>query len=457
MKMNRRSFLITAAASGAASMMAPAMAQKKPNVIVIVADDLGYAEIGKQGSDIPTPNIDSIASNGVRFTDGYVSCPVCSPTRAGIMTGRYQQRFGHELNPGPAGMAAENFGLPLTETTLANQMKKLGYVTGMVGKWHLGYRPEFNPVKRGFDEFFGFTGGAHSYLDARADGDNPILRGTEPVDEKAYLTDAFAREASGFVRKHAGQPFFLYLTFNAVHAPLQGAQKYLDRFSNVNEEKRRTFSAMMSAMDDGIGQVLSAVREKKIENDTLIFFISDNGGPTPQTSSRNNPLHGTKGQVYEGGIRVPFLLQWKGTAPAGKVYNHPVIALDIAPTAIAAAGGSVPMDAEGVDLMPFLKEGNPKPPHDALFWRFGPQWAVRQGDWKLLHFQDSSELYNLKDDIGELKDVASAQPEKAKSLKAVWDAWNKDNIEPLWTTRRAASARGPAAQGGARRRRRRQP
>ena len=280
----------------------------KPNIIVIVADDLGYADLGCQGcKDVPTPNIDSIAKNGVRFTNGYVSCPVCSPTRAGLMTGRYQQRFGHEFNPGPADAAPPNFGLPLTETTLANRLKSLGYRTGMVGKWHLGYTAKYHPQKRGFDEYFGFLGGAHSYVDARADKSNPILRESQPIDEKEYLTLAFTREAVAFIDRHAKEPFFLYLTYNAVHNPLQAPQKYLDRFKHLDDQKRQKLAAMLSCMDDGVGQLLAKLRELGIEENTLIVFVSDNGGPTPQTSSRNNPLRSFKGTVWEGGVRVPFI------------------------------------------------------------------------------------------------------------------------------------------------------
>jgi arylsulfatase A-like enzyme len=328
----------------------------KPNIVLIVGDDLGYGEIlcrGKQ--DIPTPHLRSLATGGVCFTNAYVSCPVCSPTRAGLLTGRYQQRFGHEFNPGPATAAEAQFGLSLEETTIADRLKKLGYATGMVGKWHLGYRPEFHPQKRGFDEFFGFLGGAHSYTDSQADAANRILRGTEPVDEPAYLTDAFGREAVAFIERHKSEPFFLYLPFNAVHAPLQAPEKYQNRFSDIDNQKRRTFAAMLSAMDDAVGQVLEKLRADSLEENTLVFFITDNGGPTMQISSKNDPLRGFKGQVWEGGIRVPFIVQWKGHLPADKIVDAPVIALDILPTAVAAAGGQTTdgKKLDGVNLLPY--------------------------------------------------------------------------------------------------------
>ena len=441
--MNRRHFLKTSAWYLAASGLHLAMpgparlyAARKPNILLIVADDLGYGELGVQGSkDIPTPNIDSIAKNGVRFTNGYVSCPVCSPTRAGLMTGRYQQRFGHEFNPGPAGQADEVFGLPLTEATLADRLKALGYATGMVGKWHLGYRPEMQPQKRGFDEFFGFLGGAHSYLNAGAGSANPILRGTEVVKETEYLTDAFGREAVSFLEGHKKEPFFLYLPFNAVHNPLEATEKYLARFASIQDPKRRTFAAMLSAADDAVGRVLARLREAKLEQDTLIFFVGDNGGPTRQTSASNHPLGGFKGQVLEGGIRVPFLMQWKGRLPEGKVYEHPVIALDLHPTAVAAAGGSISAGArlDGVNLLPYLKGGRKNPPHDRLFWRFGPQAAIRMGDWKLVMQDDGPpQLYNLAQDVGEKNDLAAQQPDKVKQLKGAYDQWNAQLAVPRW-------------------------
>lgn len=431
---SRREFLATA-------FLAPfaASAQtRKPNIVLLVADDLGFAEIGVQGcKDIPTPHIDSIAKSGVRFSHGYVSCPVCSPTRAGLLTGRYQQRFGHEFNPGPANQASGDFGLPLSETTLANRLKDLGYATGMVGKWHLGYRPEYLPLKRGFDEFFGFPGGAHSYLDWKDRGreGNPVMRGSTVVEETTYLTDAFAREAAAFVDKHHTHPFFLYMPFNAVHAPLEATQKYQDRFAGISDPKRRTYAGMMSAMDDAIGRILGKLREHNIEDDTLVFFVADNGGPTLQTTSSNLPLRGYKGQVYEGGIHVPFLVQWKRRLPKGVVYDKPVIAIDIHPTAVAAAGGTPATNLDGVNLLPFLTGQNKAAPHDALYWRFGPQWAVRKGDWKLLGAgQGTAELYNLAEDLSEKNNLAASQPAKAKELQASYDAWNTKNIPARWRT-----------------------
>ena len=414
-----------------------AAAEKRPNIIVIVSDDQGYNDLGVYGcKDIPTPHIDSLANSGVRFTSGYVSGPYCSPTRAGLITGRYQQRFGHEFNPGPAQAASDDMGLPVSEITLADRLKQAGYHTGMVGKWHLGYSEQFHPLKRGFQEFYGFLGGAHSYVNARADSRNAILRGYEPVDEKEYLTDAFGREAMAYLERHKNDPFFLYLTFNAVHGPLEASQKYLDRFASIEDPKRRAYAAMTSALDDAVGGVMAKLRELKLEENTLVFYVADNGGP-PVNASNNHPLRGHKAQTLEGGIRVPFFVSWKGRLPAGKTYDQPVIQLDIASTALAAAGVEPSADSrlDGVNLLPYLSGNSTQPPpHQALYWRFGPQTAIRMGNWKLVRHLETkeAELYNLAEDIGETTNLAQSQPQKAKELQAAYDAWNAQLAEPRW-------------------------
>jgi arylsulfatase A-like enzyme len=426
-----------------------------PNVIVIVADDMGYADIGVNGCrDIPTPHIDSLAKNGVRCSNGYVSHPYCSPTRAGLMTGRYQQRFGHEFNPGPPTNRTPEVGLPLSETTFADRMKAAGYKTGIVGKWHLGHTDDkFHPLNRGFDEFFGFLGGSHSYLRSGT-GYTAILRGRDEVQEKEYLTDAFAREGVAFIERHAKEPFFLYWAFNAVHGPMEAADKYLARFPEIKDPKRRTYAAMQAALDDGIGQGLTKLRELGIDEDTLIFFVSDNGGPESVNASDNGPFKGVKGTTWEGGIHVPFLVQWKGKLPAGKVYDQPVVQLDFLPTALAAAG--VPVQPawklDGVNLLPYLQGEKSGAPHAALYWRFGGSMAIRMGDWKLVKTTggkggadeagaanrrdkatvSGAELYNLQADIGEQTNLAASQPEKTKELAAVWQKWNSELIDPLW-------------------------
>ncbi len=425
-------YLLVALGGSVAWAAAPA----RPNVVVIVADDLGYADLGVQGCrDVPTPHIDSLARWGIRCTNGYVSGPVCSPTRAGLMTGRYQQRFGHEFNTGPVQQAGEEVGLPLGERTMAEYLKAAGYATGCVGKWHLGYAPAFHPLKRGFDEFYGFLGGAHSYLDSGVGTNHPILRGTQPVDEREYLTDALGREAVDFVRRHKERPFFLYLAFNAVHTPMHAVEKYRSRFPTIDDPQRQTFAAMLSAMDDAVGAVLAALRDAGVEENTLIFFLSDNGGPTPVNTSRNDPLRGRKGQVLEGGIRVPFLVQWKAQLPRGQVYEQPVVALDILPTALAAAAiappGDVPLD--GVNLLPYLRGQRDAPPHEALYWRSGARRAVRSGDWKLVREGGQQwQLFHLGRDIGEANDLAAEHPDVVRQLTALYQAWDKQLAEPRW-------------------------
>jgi arylsulfatase A-like enzyme len=418
------------------------------NVVVILADDLGYAGIGAQGcTDIPTPRIDSLAKEGVRCTQGYVTCPVCAPTRAGLLTGRYQERFGFEHNPGPAPQ--EGFGLPRDQPTLAERLKAAGYATGMVGKWHLGQTEGLRPPERGFDSYFGFLAGAHPYFPGGPRA-APILRGTEPVVEKDYLTRAFAREAKAFVEANKETPFLLYLAFNAVHTPMDATPEDLERTKAIEDPRRRTHAAMVVAMDDAVGAVLDALREHGLDEKTLVFFLSDNGGPTPQTTSSNAPLRGFKGQVYEGGIRVPFLVRWKGRVPAGGVYDKPVVSLDIVATALAAAGVGQAEELDGVDLLPHLAGKAPAPPHDRLFWRFGEQAAARVGDWKLVMRGGASELYHLSDDVAEATNLAATEPEKLKELRAAYDAWAAGTVPAKWgrSNRRASPGFQAADKNG---------
>jgi len=422
------------ALSGVAAATEPA---RRPNIVVIVADDLGYADLGFQGGrDVPTPHLDALAARGVRCTSGYVSGPYCSPTRAGLLTGRYQQRFGHEFNPGPAGPDNAAVGLPLSETTLAQRLRQAGYATGLVGKWHLGHGPEYQPQARGFDEFFGFLGGSHGY-GPFPDGDrgpNAIRRGRDPVAEKEYLTDAFAREAVSFIDRHAAAPFFLMLTFNAVHSPMEARAGDEARFAALSPPRRRIYAAMLSAMDDAVGKVHAALAERKLTGDTLVFFISDNGGP-PVNASSNGHLRGHKATTWEGGIRVPFVVSWPGTLPAGATYDRPVIQLDILPTALAAAGAPLPDGIDGVDLRPYLAGDRSAAPHESLYWRFGQQRAIRAGDWKLVEATGGTGpmLVNLADDAAEQTDRSAAEPDARRRLEEAWNAWNATLEAPRWS------------------------
>ena len=427
--------------------------RRSPNIVVIVSDDMGYADIGVHGSkDIPTPNIDALAKGGIRFTDAYVSGPYCSPTRAGLLTGRYPQRFGHEFNPESAPSHSE-IGLPLGETTMADSLQAVGYRTALIGKWHLGRDDKFHPLERGFYEFFGFLGGAHSYIATNAAGHNPLLDGRKIVAETTYLTDEFADRAVDFSKREKSQPVFLYLAFNAVHTPMHATEKYLARFPHIADKQRRTYAAMLSAMDDGIGRTLAALRKGGLEEDTLIIFFNDNGGPsmegTTVNGSSNAPLRGSKRQTWEGGIRVPFIVRWKGHLAEGRTDTRPIIQLDVLPTALAAAGvkPQSPGNFDGVNLLPFLTRKKSGRPHKTLFWRLGENVAIRKGDWKLVKTSErplqavdpavyndlsGAELYNLADDIGEKKNLAAAHPEKVKELAADWQRWNKELAKPLW-------------------------
>lgn len=426
------------------ALVSPPAWAAKPNIVVIVADDLGYADVGFHGcKDIPTPNLDALVKAGVRCPNGYVSGPYCSPTRAGLLTGRYQQRFGHEFNPG----AGPELGLPLTEITLADRLKAAGYATGLVGKWHLGAADKFHPQKRGFDEYFGFLGGAHAYFPEKGKA-GTIFRGTTPVDEKDYLTDAFGREAVAYIERHKAHPFFLYLAFNAVHTPMHATDARLKAFEGIKDNQRRTYAAMLTAMDEAVGRVLDKLRAEKMDGNTLIAFFSDNGGPTMVgttiNGSVNTPLRGSKRTTLEGGIRVPFALTWPGVLPAGKVYDAPVIQLDLTATALAAAGVEIKpgWKLDGVNLVPFLTGAATGQPHDTLYWRFGEQMAIRQGDWKLVRYDTTVDgakgavtgyrLYNLADDVGESKDLAAKNPDVARRLEADWKKWSAELAKPLW-------------------------
>jgi arylsulfatase A-like enzyme len=434
----------------------------KPNILFILGDDMGYADVGFHGcKDIPTPHLDALAKSGVKFTNGYVSGPYCSPTRAAMLAGRYQTRFGHEFNP------SGQHGMPVSEKTIADRLKAAGYATGLVGKWHLGNQEGMHPQERGFDDFFGFLGGAHSYF--KSDG---ILRGTTPVTELDYTTDAFGREAVAFIEKHKAKPWFLYLAFNAVHTPMDATDDRLAKFPDVANKQRKTYDAMMLAMDEAIGKVRQKLVDAGLEQNTLVFFISDNGGPTMPgvtvNGSSNAPLRGSKRTTLEGGIRVPFILSWPGKVKPG-VYDSPVIQLDLPATALATAGVEAKPEwkQEGVNLLPFVAGETKAAPHDALYWRFGQQSAIRMNDYKLVRYDSNADtltgkqgqpvtaakLYNLATDIGETKDLAAEMPDKVKELQAKWDAWNADNVKSAWGNDRQDN---DGAEPGAKRKERKQ-
>lgn len=452
---------------------------KQPNVIVFFADDLGYGELSCQGNpQIPTPHIDSIAKNGVRFTSGYVAGPNCSPSRAGLLTGRTPTLFGYEFNPTGPLNEEPNFGLPPKEITIAEALHDGGYTTGLIGKWHQGGTAQYHPHRHGFDEFFGFTHEGHYFVpppykgvttllrrktlpggvDGRwigkknlhyhtwrsdepdYDANNPIVRGGQPVIETEYLTDALTREATDFIDRHDDKPFFLYLAYNAVHSPLQGANAYMEKFDHIKDIHRRIFAAMLANMDDSVGCVMEQLRKSGLEENTIVFFLSDNGGPTKELTSSNLPLRGSKGQMYEGAIRVPFMMQWKGEIPAGQVYEKPVSSFDIFATAAAnSTGVTAPKQVEGVDLIPFVTGKNDGVPHMTLFWRQGGKTALRHGDWKLVRLgkrlgasNDKWELYDLSKDLSETNDLAVTEPERLAELTKIWEKRNAKMSKPLF-------------------------
>ena len=457
------------------SISAAEESTRMPNLIILLADDLGYGELGCQGNkEIPTPHIDGIAKRGVRFTQGYVTAPNCSPSRAGLLTGKYGTRFGHEFNPTGAKNEEPGFGLPLSQKTLADSLQKAGYVNGLIGKWHLGGTAPYHPFRRGFDEFFGFTHEGHYFVpepwkgtttwlrrsvlpgggkgrrafekviysthmvggnEPDYDANNPIVRGSQPIQEEEYFTDAITRESIDFIDRHADKPFFLFVSYNAVHSPLQAADKYMNKFKHIEDIQRRIFAAMLANLDDSVGGIMKKLTDKGLEKDTLVFFLSDNGGPTKELTSSNLPLRGGKGQMYEGGIRVPFLFQWPGKVPAGKTYDRPVISTDIFATIHAAAGAPKPKVKyiESNDLLPYLTGKHKEDPHEWLYWRQSHKTAFRIGDMKIVRQSPQKwEMYDLAKDPSETNNLNKKQPEEFKSLLEGWEKINGNMVEPLF-------------------------
>jgi arylsulfatase B len=458
-----------------------AAADPAANLVIIIADDLGYGETSAQdpATDVPTPHLDSIAKHGIRFTNAYVTAPFCAASRAGMITGRYQTRFGFEFNPIGARNEEPGIGLPASEKTLADRLRdEAGYTTALIGKWHLGGTAPFHPLRRGYDEFYGFLhegryyrpspyegmttwlrrktlpGGAVGrwissdgrliYSDhigsnePEYDADNPVYRNGQPVEEAANLTDAFSREAAFFIERcGAERPFFLHLAYNAVHSPMQADDAYLARFAHIEDIQRRIFAAMLTQLDEGVGTVLSAIEKAGVRERTLVVFLSDNGGPVRELTSRNGPLRGEKGSLLEGGIRVPCFMSLPGTIPAGQVYDEPVSSLDLFPTALALAGMGETESLDGVDLIPYLTGKKSGPPHENLYWRVGPQAALRQGDWKLMRAGQKGQagrwqLYDLAKDPGESHDLAGEKPALVEELVREWERLDAEMVPPLF-------------------------
>lgn len=436
----------------------------RPNIIVIVADDLGYADVSAyRANRIPTPHIDSIGRAGVLFTQGYSSAPICSPSRAGLLTGRHQQRYGFEYNPGPAArVLAERRGLDTGERTMADALRAAGYRTAAIGKWHLGSSPEFYPTNRGFDEYWGFLTGQTNHIrpdapdavnafppvDRPIGGDlsrawrdltpaNRVIQGPdrEPVDlADGLLTEQLTEQAVAFIERNRSRPFFLYLAHHAPHTPLQVSRKYFDRFAHISNRSQRVYAGMVSALDDGVGAVLDALARHQLTQNTLVVFTADNGCAmyVPDICT-GDPLSGGKLSYLEGGIRVPYLARWPARIPAGTVHSAPVSSLDLFPTFAAAAGVQLLSDRtyDGIDLFSQLSTENQSRP--ALFWRSMPMGAVREGSWKYVRDLDGTEsLYDLLTDPRELHNRATDQAAVLSRLRQAHRQWEADKTAPRW-------------------------
>lgn len=407
---------------------------KPPNVLILLADDLGWADLGFQGSkDVLSPHLDQFAAQSVRFTDGHVTASVCSPSRAGLMTGRYQQRFGHEANTPP-----NDQGMDLKQVTMADALKKLGYRTGVIGKWHLGNADRFYPLQRGFDYFYGLREGSRGYFYNADREDKPtsnkrIERNQETVAFDGYLTDVLGDQASQFIAKESEDPFFLFLSFTAPHGPLQATEEDLQRFANIENPKRRTYAAMVWAMDRAIGKVLQQLEDSGQADNTIVWFLSDNGGATGN-GSINLPLAGHKGIKFEGGIRVPFLMRWPDKIEGGRTYDQMVSSMDIFATSLAAAGGDVrAAKLDGADLSPYLTGTKGGTPHQTLYWHKLWFSAMRDGFWKLIYVKDYGyALYDLSADPNETTNLAKQNPQRVDSMKQSMIAWKAKMETPRW-------------------------
>jgi arylsulfatase A-like enzyme len=412
-------------------------ARSKPNIIVIFSDDHGYSDLGCQGvfDDLQTPNIDALAAGGVRMTSGYVSAPQCVPSRAGLLSGQYQNRFGVESN----GLPLDGFN---AEQTIAERLKKAGYATGMTGKWHLGDGPEI--VRHGFDDVYYKHANRPGWANFNLDGSE---RDPGKENSELYHLEANSAAACAFIKRHHEEPFFFYCAYRAPHVPLDAPQKFLGRFPGKMPERRRQALAMISAMDDGVGQIVSTLREYNLEEDTLVFYIGDNGAPLKihkldspgggpgWDGSLNDPLNGEKGMLSEGGIRVPFVVRWKGQIQGGQVYDQPVISLDVAATAVALAGLRADPKLDGVNLIPFLNKEARGVPHETLFWRWIAQSAVREGQWKYLRGGTREYLYDVEADREEKHNLLTQHPEIVKRLSAKLENWARDLTPPGLTTK----------------------
>ncbi|NKC01903.1 MAG: sulfatase-like hydrolase/transferase [Pseudomonadales bacterium] len=440
---------------------------KQPNIILILADDLGYGDIGAYGNEvIQTLNIDQLAHDGVQFDNGYVSHPTCSPSRAGLMTGRNQPRHGWEFNPAGRDRVV---GMSTETPTIAERLKDEGYATALVGKWHLGSKKEHHPLSRGFDEFFGILSGGSVFIDSDTPGveygsiagepapsvPNNRFRGFEKVQVEEYLTDRFTDEAIDFIEREKDNPFFLYLSHTTPHTPLQATAEYLEPYKHIKDKRTRVYAAMVASLDESVGQVIETLREQNLLENTMIVFTSDNGcAGYIRGACSNAPLSGHKRYHLEGGIRVPFILRWDQGTKTGD-FEYPVSTLDLSATFLAAAGGDGTTE-DSVNLLPFINGQKKSAPHDYLYWKAGPTAAIRGDRWKLLRmarFNPQPELerdavgrlippkggwvaadlmaydtflYDLENDRSETTNLATHHPERVAELSALLDVWLED-------------------------------
>lgn len=443
-------FLAAPAATSAAAPAAP------PNIVLILADDLGYGDIASYGGkDVPTPRIDRLAREGARFTDGYVTCPACAPSRLSLMAGAYPQRFGMTWNDDRSAHK-----LPDSQRLLPELMRNAGYATGLVGKWNIVRKAETV-----FDEVHDFVEWESDYFpqeDGRYIGSNatkspgfassktqywgPKREGDE------YLTDRMGKHAAEFIARHAKKPFFLYVAFNAVHSPWQGRRSDQSRFAHLPHEVLQLYASMLTAMDENVGRILDALRAHQLEENTLVIFLGDNGPakggphiegwksdwPKQLVVGSAGPLRGAKTDLFEGGIREPFILRWPARLAAGATYQKPVTAMDVLPTVCAAAGVAIPATTvvDGVDVMPFVRGDRSGVPHDTIFWKIKSSAALRRGDWKLVMLAPDwkPQLFNLASDVGETRDLAATHGVFMRELHAAWQAWNQTMPPPARAT-----------------------
>ncbi|MRI00130.1 sulfatase-like hydrolase/transferase [Kriegella sp. EG-1] len=433
--------------------------EERPNILIILCDDLGYADVGFNGSlDILTPELDALANASVVCTSAYVAHPFCGPSRAALLTGRYPQKIGVPFNlpHNSSEHDKDNMGVPLNATYMSNALQSVGYHTGIVGKWHLGSAPKFHPNKRGFDDFYGFLGGGHDYFPKQYQANYqkqlkagnkdirdyifPLEHNGKEVVETEYLTDAFSREAVRFINdaKVRKKPFFMYLSYNAPHVPLQAKAEDIAKFNAIEDNDRKTYAAMVYAVDRGVGKIVKALKTNEQYKNTVIVFLSDNGGNTDH-GANNHPLKGKKGDAWEGGFRVPMFVHWPNQINKGKKYNHPVSALDLYPTFLGLAKSDIPkgVKLDGKDIMQGLLEGSDVYKEQMIYtlrYRHGyNDVGARQGDWKITRMGNEPwRLHNIKTDIEEQKNLGGKFPKRLEKMVAQTHQWTNDFVQPLW-------------------------